>query len=351
MNTDSWQQCLLPFESTIGEAIRNLDHSGLQIVMVVEDANLLVGTVTDGDVRRGLLRGLTLDDPVASIVHREPLVVPHGIRQDMILDLMKVNRINQLPCIDEGRHVVGLYLWDEVLREPDHLDNLFIIMAGGKGVRLRPYTENCPKPLLPVGDKPILQHIIERAASEGFTNFLIAIHYLGEMIVDHFGDGSQFGVSIRYVRETEPLGTGGALSLMDALPATPFIVTNGDVLTSIRYSEILEFHNRHKATATMAVRTHEIQNPFGVVHNDGVNIQKFEEKPVVRSQINAGIYVLDPQILSLLVSGAHCDMPNLFERAIEGGNRAIVYPMHEAWLDVGRLDDLEAARRIGAQPV
>jgi dTDP-glucose pyrophosphorylase len=348
MNTDSWQQCLLPATATVGDAIKNLDHSGMQIVLVVESGNLLVGTVTDGDVRRGLLRGLTMTDSVATIVHREPLVVPHGIRQEMIIDLMRVNRINQLPCIDEGRHVVGLYLWDEVLREPDRLGNLFVIMAGGKGVRLRPYTENCPKPLLPVGDKPILQHIIERAASEGFTNFLIAIHYLGEMIVDHFGDGSRFGVSIDYVREEEPLGTGGALSLIGDAPTLPFIVTNGDVLTSIKYGEILEFHSRHKAAATMAVRTHEMQNPFGVVMNDGVNIQKFEEKPTVRSQINAGIYVLEPTILSHLEQSKHCDMPTLFQRAIDDGRRAIVYPMHEAWLDVGRIDDLEKARKISA---
>ncbi|WP_212612122.1 nucleotidyltransferase family protein [Sphingomonas lacunae] len=332
--------------TSIGDAIKNLNDSGLQIALIVDAEERLIGTVTDGDVRRGLLRGLTLNDSVDSIVHADPLVVPHGLRPELVADLMRINRVGQLPCIDESRRVTGLYLWDQLAKPVDTLDNIFVIMAGGKGVRLRPYTENCPKPLLMVGDKPILQHIIERAALEGFRHFVIAIHYLGEMIVDHFGDGSALGVNITYLREDRPLGTGGALSLMQITPQAPLIVTNGDVLTSIRYTEILEFHERHRAKATMAVRTHELQNPFGVVHTDGVEISRFEEKPTIRSQINAGIYVIDPAALLFLEPNQHCDMPSLFERVIQSSARAVAFPMHETWLDVGRHDDLETARRM-----
>jgi NDP-sugar pyrophosphorylase family protein len=280
-------------------------------------------------------------------MHREPLVVPQGLGSDAAFHLMRVNRIFQLPCIDEGHRVVGLYQWNDLLSSSEELENEFVIMAGGQGVRLRPHTENCPKPLLPVGDKPMMQHIIERAAMEGFRNFTVAVNYLGQMIIDHFGDGSSLGVNIRYVEETEPLGTGGALSLLSTRPALPFLVSNGDVLTNIKYADILRFHVEHAAEATMTVRTHEMQHAFGVVHTEGLNIMAFEEKPIIKSQINAGIYVLNPLVLDRLDRGKHHDMPTLFERVIAAKGRAIVYPMHESWVDVGRIDDLERVRQGG----
>lgn len=343
--TDSWHKCLLPERATIKEAIECLNQSGLQIALVVDGEQRLVGTITDGDVRRGLLHGLGIEKPIAAILNREALVAPSGIHLETAMTLMKANRVSQLPRIDSERRVIGLYLWDEMLEATAELDNEFVIMAGGQGVRLRPYTENCPKPLLPVGDKPILQHIIERAASEGFRNFTILIHYLGQMIVDHFGDGSRFGVRIRYINEDTPLGTGGGLSLIEPAPTQAFVVSNGDVLTNVKYRDILRYHVEHGASATMTVRTHEIQNAFGVVHSDGVNITGFEEKPTMTCQVNAGIYALDPTVLSHLKPGSPCDMPPLFGRVIEARGRAIVYPMHEAWLDVGRTGDLEQARR------
>jgi NDP-sugar pyrophosphorylase family protein len=222
--------------------------------------------------------------------------------------------------------------------------NTMVIMAGGRGTRLHPHTENCPKPMLAVGGKPMLQHIVERARAEGFRHFVFAIHYLGHMIEDHFGDGSRFGVAIEYLREERPLGTGGALGLLPQRPEQAFVVTNGDVLSEVRYAEILDFHLEHAAAATMAVRTHEWQNPFGVVRTQGVDITGFEEKPVVRSRINAGIYALDPIALDVIARDEHCDMPTLFDRLQAGSRRTIVYPMHELWLDVGRPVDLELAR-------
>lgn len=344
MVSEQWRACLLPQGASVQDAIRCLDESGLQIAMVVDGGGRLIGTVTDGDIRRGLLRGLELSEPVASIIHRDPLVVPPTLEQEMVLQLMQANKIHQLPIVGEGRRVVGLHVWDELQATTGTRPNTMVVMAGGKGTRLRPHTENCPKPLLPVGGKPMLEHIILRASGEGFRHFVLAIHYLGHMIEDYFGDGGRWNVHVDYLRENEPLGTGGALSLLDPRPEHPFLVTNGDVLTDVRYGEILDFHQRHRAGATMAVRSHEWQHPFGVVRTRGMDIVGFEEKPVYRSHVNAGIYVLEPRALDALETHSHCDMPTLFERLQANSDRTIVYPMHEPWLDVGRPADLEQAR-------
>jgi NDP-sugar pyrophosphorylase family protein len=260
---------------------------------------------------------------------------------------MSANKVHQLPIVDEHRRLSGLHVWDE-LQSPAERPNLMVVMAGGKGTRLRPLTENCPKPLLPVGGKPMLAHIVERARRDGISQFLFSVHYLGHMIEEYFGDGSAWGVDIRYLREDQPLGTGGALSLLRERPAWPILITNGDVLTDVGYGEIIDYHLLHGAVATMAVRSHEMHNPFGVVRTDGLDITGFEEKPVVRSHVNAGIYVIDPSGLDCLAEGKHCDMPTLFERLRSKGCRTIVFPLHEQWVDVGQPEDLERARRASA---
>lgn len=348
MNTNSsgnkdWRRAVLPSRSTLQQAITSLNESSLQIVLVVSPDGTLQGTLTDGDIRRGLLRGLGLESLIDSLVNSNPLVVPPQLGRDAVLHLMHANRIHQLPVVDDQRHVVGLHLLDELMA-PSERSNVMVIMAGGQGTRLRPHTENCPKPLLPVGDKPMLEHIIERARAEGFGHFVLAIHYLGHMIEEYFGDGSRWGVRIDYLRENSPLGTAGAIGLLEPRPELPFVVSNGDVLTDIRYGELIDFHCRHAASATMAVRLHEWQHPFGVVRTKGVDIVGFEEKPITRSHINAGVYVLEPRVIDLLSPGEHCDMPALFSRLQDRECRTIVYPMHEPWLDVGRDDDLKRAR-------
>lgn len=347
--TDFWRKALLPAHATLHQAIGCLDESGLQIAIVVSADGLLIGTLTDGDIRRGLLRGLELSSPVDGIIHREPLVVPPDWGRGTVLQLMQANKIHQLPVVDERRHVVGLHLWDELL-SPGKRPNTMVIMAGGRGTRLWPHTENCPKPLLQVGGKPMLEHIIESANAEGFDHFVLAIHYLGHMLEEYFGDGSRWQVQIQYLREQSPLGTAGALGLLRTRPEEPLLVTNGDVLTDIRYGELLDFHGRHSASATMAVRLHEWQHPFGVVKTRGVDIVGFEEKPISRSHINAGVYVIEPHALDLIGQNEHCDMPTLFARLQAKHARTIVYPMHEPWLDVGRPADLELARDNHATP-
>jgi dTDP-glucose pyrophosphorylase len=339
---ERWRDALLPVDSDLRRAIRNLDVTGLQIVLAVSADGVLLGTLTDGDIRRGLLRGLDMSSPIDSIVFREPLVVPPQLNRDMVLQLMRVNKLHQLPVVDADRRVVGLHLWDELM-SPKHRSNSMVIMAGGRGSRLRPQTENCPKPMLLVGGKPMLEHIIERAKAEGFQNFVLAVHYLGHMIEDYFGDGNRWQIRIEYLREEFPMGTAGALGLLNPRPKAPFVVSNGDVLTDIHYGELLDFHCRHGAAATMAVRQHEWQHPFGVVRTKGVDIIGFDEKPITRSHINAGIYVLEPGSLDVLDLGSPCDMPALFIRLQERLARTIVYPMHEPWLDVGQAADLERA--------
>jgi dTDP-glucose pyrophosphorylase len=344
LSENVWRQAILSENATIQEAIRNLDQVAIRIVMVVNGGGELVGTISDGDIRRGLLKGLDLSSSVISVIHRNALVVPPKMARELVMQLMLANKIQQIPVVDENHRVVGLHLWDEITTPPKR-SNLMVIMAGGMGTRLRPHTNNCPKPMLPVAGKPMLEHIIERARHEGIANFVLAIHYLGNMIEEHFGQGERLGVRIEYLRESTPLGTAGALGLLNPLPNEPFLVTNGDVITDIRYGEMLDFHIRHGATATMAVRVHEWQHPFGVVQTNGLDIVGFQEKPVARSHINAGVYVLAPDALSVLTSGEPCDMPTLFERVQVKAKRTVAYPMHEPWLDVGKPDDLEAARQ------
>lgn len=347
-NQKAWKEALLPISGSIQDAIRNLNKTALRIVMVVDNDGLLFGTVSDGDIRRGLLKGLSLESSIASVTHRSPLVVPAQIGREAVKQLLVANKIQQIPVLDDVGRVIGLHVWDELSHIPER-ENLMVIMAGGKGTRLRPHTENCPKPLLPVAGKPMLEHIIERSKQAGFTHFVMAIHYLGHMIEEYFGNGSRWDVRVEYLREDRPLGTAGALSLLHPRPNLPFVITNGDVITDINYGDLLDFHVRHDATATMAVRLHEWQHPYGVVQTDGIDIIGFEEKPVARTHINAGVYALDPFVLSRL-PGGRCDMPTLFERLQSQQKRTVAYPMHEPWLDVGRPVDLKQAEDEASGP-
>jgi len=337
-----WRQATLLENSTIGQAILNLNQGGIRIVLVVDKDTKLIGTISDGDIRRGLLKGLDLNSPISSIVHHNPLVVTPEMSREMVIQLIMANKVHQIPVVDGCQKLVGLHLWDEITTSPAR-PNVMVIMAGGKGTRLMPHTQNCPKPMVIVAGKPMLEHIIERGKLEGFGHFVLAIHHLGNIIESHFGNGDRLGVKIDYLREQAPLGTAGALSLLTPKPDAPFVVTNGDVISGIRYGELLDFHNRYQASGTMAVRTHEWQHPFGVVQMRGVEIIGFEEKPVLRSQINAGVYVLSPEVLNELTAEALCDMPTLFERLQAKNKRTVAYPVHENWLDVGRPSDLVQA--------
>ena len=336
--------------ATMADAVSNLEKTHLKIVLIVTDSQVLKGSISDGDIRRGLIKGLNKSSPITGIINRNVLVVPPDIDRDLVLQLMVVNKIQQIPVVDEQYRVVGLHLWDDIAK-PISRPNLMVIMAGGMGTRLHPDTEECPKPLLPIAGRPMLEHIIEHAKQEGFNNFVLAVHYLGHMIEEYFGSGERFGVKIDYLHEASPMGTAGALSLLNPLPDYPFVVSNGDVITDIHYGGLLDFHTRQAASATMAVRLYEWQHPFGVVQTKGVEIIGFEEKPIDRNHINAGVYALDPSALNVLTANAHCNMPTLFDRLQADDQRTVAYPMHESWIDVGRPDDLQLANSQGGPKI
>jgi NDP-sugar pyrophosphorylase family protein len=257
---------------------------------------------------------------------------------------MNDNKILQIPIVDKDDFVIGLHLWDDISVQAK-FSNIMVIMAGGRGSRLHPQTENRPKPMLLVAGIPILEHIIKRARSQGFNHFIIAINYLGQIIEDYFKDGHEFGVKIEYLHEDVPLGTAGALSLLSHKPERAFIVTNGDVITDINYSDFLEYHTVQNAAATVAVHTHEFQIPYGVVQINGLEVESYEEKPIVSSLINAGVYALDPDILDLITEPKFRDMPELLDISRELKKKVIVYPLHESWIDIGRPIDLEIANK------
>ena len=338
-----WRKAVIGITATVREAARNLNEVGIKLCLIIDDKDRLLGTISDGDIRRALLRGLDLSTPAHQIMQPHPLVVPPNISSDVVMQLMLSNKVQQIPVLDDKSTLVGLHLWEEFFSHNAIHENILVVMAGGFGVRMRPHTENCPKPMLLVSGKPILHHIIDNAKSDGFINFIFAIHYLGDSIEEYFGDGTKFGVRIRYLREISPLGTAGALSLLSQNPEKPILVANGDVISDIRYSEILSFHVRHNAIASMAVKIHELVNPFGVVSMRGIDIIGFEEKPVTRAHVNAGIYVLEPIALQYLRNDEHCDMPTLFQRLQRDNKKIIAFPMHEPWLDIGRPDDLRVA--------
>ena len=341
---DLWRDSIVKINTPIKIAIERLNKVGIKIALVLDENFRLLGTISDGDFRRGMLSGLTLEDTVEKIMNKNPRTVNEGTSRLEILKLMNDTKILQIPIVDRNNFVIGLHLWDDISVQAKY-SNIMVIMAGGKGSRLHPQTENRPKPMLLVAGIPILEHIIKRARSQGFNHFIIAINYLGQIIEDYFKDGHKFGVKIEYLHEDVPLGTAGALSLLSHKPERAFIVTNGDVITDINYSDFLEYHTVQNAAATVAVHTHEFQIPYGVVQINGLEVESYEEKPIISSLINAGVYALDPDILDLITEPKFRDMPELLDISRDLKKKVIVYPLHESWIDIGRPIDLEIANK------
>jgi len=342
--TYRWQNVLVTEDQPIYDALKVIDQEALRIALVVDKNNKLLGTVTDGDVRRGILRDLPFNAPVSEVMNEKPHSALQGTPKSELFQKMEQLDILSLPLIDEKGHVVGLQL----LRNSVHStrsENPVFIMAGGFGTRLRPLTDNCPKPMLKIGDKPILETLILNFKKAGFHNFYISTHYLPEVIKEYFGNGEKHNISIHYVHEDQPLGTGGALGLLpDDLPDIPLLMINGDVLTTIDFNKTLAFHNKHQAAATMCVREYEYQVPYGVIESKGNNITSMIEKPIQRFFVNAGIYIVSPTVVRDVKKGERIDMPTLLERNITRGAEILKYPVHEYWLDIGRMDDYTRAQ-------
>ncbi len=335
-----WKQISVRPDQTIRETLEVIDEGAVQIAIVVNEHDQLEGVATDGDIRRGILDDLDLDAPVASIMNEDPITArPQEDRQSLI-DTMQARRIHQVPLVDYQGQVVGIEVLDDLL-ETEARPNPVVLMAGGLGTRLRPLTEDCPKPLLEVGDKPILETILEGFIAHGFHRFYLSVNYKAGMIEDYFGDGSDWGVDISYVHEEKRLGTAGPLSLLPERPEETMIVMNGDLLTKLDFAYLLDFHRKHEVAATMCVREHETQVPYGVIETDDEYMEGIVEKPTERYFVNAGIYVLEPETLEYVPKNEFFDMPDLFERLIEERREATVFPVREYWQDVGRKEDFQ----------
>lgn len=337
-----WREAFVRPTASILEAIRVIERDGVQIALVVDEYGRLLGTVTDGDVRRAILKGIAFSEPVEKVMNPHP-VSGNVEKTDLeLFELMKLKMVNQLPVVDANGRVVGLRVLSEMLQSPQK-SNRVVLMAGGLGNRLQPLTNECPKPLLKVGSRPILHGILDRFLAQGFRQFYISVNYKAEMIMDYFGDGSAFGASIEYLREPTRMGTAGALSLIPQLPEAPLIVMNGDLITDTNFNQLLEFHKKHKVAATMCIRRHEFQVPYGVVQINEHQFDRMDEKPLQQFFVNAGIYVIEPTLLSMVPANSYVDMPDLFKRARISEKEVAVFPLREHWLDIGSTDDFRRA--------
>jgi dTDP-glucose pyrophosphorylase len=339
----NWRSTLITASDSIRRAIETIDASGQKIALVVDTEDRLVGTVTDGDIRRGLLRGLDLTRPVSEVMNPKPLTAAASMPRGKRLELMRRRELSHLPVLDAAGKLVNLES-DIELIEAGERPNWVVLMAGGLGQRLRPLTENLPKPLLPVGDRPLLEIIMERFVAQGFRKFYIAVNYRAEMVEAHFGDGSAFGAEIRYLREMEPLGTAGALGLIEERPDDPMVVMNGDLLTTVNFAQLADFHLQHDADLTLCVRRYVHQIPYGVAEVRDNRVVSIVEKPSHECFISGGIYVVSPAVHDRLRPARRLDMPDLMARLIAEQRRVTAYPVTEYWIDIGRIEDLERAR-------
>jgi dTDP-glucose pyrophosphorylase len=339
----NWRDILVRPDASIRDTVKVIDERSMQIALVVDAEDRLLGTVTDGDVRRGLLKGVPLTEVVSRIMNANPTIARPGQDRDCVLQLMQSKHLHHIPIVSEHGRVVGLEVLNDLMLRSR--DNWVVLMAGGQGSRLRPLTESTPKPLLKVGNKPIMETILETFIEHGFRRFFFAINYKADMFRAYFRDGARWRVDIAYLMEAKPLGTAGALSLLPERPAKPMLVMNADLLTKVSFSHLLDFHQSHGAIATMGIREYDFQVPYGVVRIDNHRIVGIDEKPTHRFFVNAGMYVLEPSVLDLVSADTYLDMPSLFERVIARGDEAAVFPIREYWLDIGRFEDFDLAQR------
>lgn len=338
----NWKEVLVAPATPLHDVLNLIDKAGTQISLVVDPSGRLLGTLSDGDVRRALLKGMGLAEPVSKAMYSTPTCAARDEERGAVLAKMRRLGLHQIPILDEERRVVGLETLDDFLSTPPR-SNWVVLMAGGLGTRLAELTRDTPKPMLKVGPRPLLESIVRGYAEQGFQRFYLAVNYKAEQIETHFGDGSAFGVQSLYLRERQRMGTAGALSLLPEQPSEPFIVANGDLLTKEDYGRMLDRHVASGADMTMAVRDYEMQVPFGVVRERDGYIEAIEEKPTHSFLVSAGIYVLSPTVLDLIPSEQFFDMPSLFDAAIARGLKARTHQIDGYWLDIGRRPDYDRA--------
>jgi dTDP-glucose pyrophosphorylase len=331
-----------PPERSIADAISQLDKAGTGGLVLCHPDGQVAGLLTDGDLRRAVLRRMSLADPCGSIATQAPVVARAPIEPAEALALMLQHDINHLPVVDDAGVLVDFLLRKNlVVDAPGDLSA--VVMAGGFGKRLMPLTETVPKPMLPMGERPLLERTIDQLRGAGIRDVHLTTHYLPDSIVGHFGDGEAFGVRISYAAEDEPMGTAGGLRLMPR-PNGPFLVINGDILTRVSYQTMLRFHRKHAATLTVGIRAHEIEVPFGVVECDDVRVIDLTEKPRIRLLVNAGLYLLEPGAWDHIPAGRRFDMTDLIRRLLDEGEVVVAFPIIEYWQDVGGHEDYRRAQ-------
>jgi dTDP-glucose pyrophosphorylase len=332
--TDHLQRFLLSTRATLLEALGAIDRGAQEIAFVTDDDGKVVGTVTDGDVRRGLLAGKGLDAAVSSVMNPAFISLPVGTAEDDAVRTMLSRGIKALPVLEPDGRLADLLRLQNLLRIRER-PNWALVMAGGRGTRLESLTHAIPKPMLPIGNQPLLERIITHLVSHGIRRIYISVHFMARMIQDHFGDGSRFGCHIEYLHETEPLGSGGCLSLLPEVPKVPVFVMNGDLLTRMHVGRMLDFQDRHGFAATVGVRNYTFTIPFGVVETDGLTIRRLTEKPQVAHTINAGMYAITPELVARVPKNTFFPITNLFERALAEGQSIGAYSIEDEWVDIG----------------
>ncbi len=330
-------------DATIKKALKVIEKGHIKIALVVDNENKLIGTLTDGDIRRGFLKGYNINSPINSIINKRPLVAKKNDAKEKLFNSALSRKIYQIPVINKKGNVTELYIINKLLKSKTKF-NKVVIMAGGKGIRLRPLTKNTPKPMLKVGGKPILQRIIKTFKDCGYKDLIICVNYKSHIIENYFGNGGKFGVNIEYVKEKKMMGTAGALSLIKEKLTEPFFIINGDLLTNLDFEKMLDFHIKHNSIATMGIKKYSINSPYGEVNLVNESISSINEKPTHKFFANAGIYVLNPECVDL-VPKKFFDMTSLFKKIILKKKKTISFPLEEYWKDIGRLSDYETANK------
>ncbi len=336
----------LSLDATLRDAIEVITEIQSGIAIIVSDRCLLQGIVVDSDIRRALLRGESMDAPISKIMSRDPVVADDSLTYDEMVRLFRRQPRAYIPVVDNDRRLVALAAMVDYLTLTRHYPHTVVIMAGGRGVRLKPLTDSTPKPMMKIGSKPVLEHGLEFLIAFGLSRFIFSVNYLEHQIREYFEDGRKWGVRIDYVNESTEMGTAGSLSLLRDRIHEPIMVMNGDIVTRVNVHALLEYHEADHNIATVCVRRYDFEIPYGVVQIDGSCFNGIVEKPTHRFLVNAGIYVLEPKVLQWLEKGTRCEMPEFLERIrTNAPDRVGCFPIQEYWLDIGCPEDYRRAVR------